>query len=147
MHTYFHVDILNHMNFHGVKIAILVDDKLIVFLRDDKPGLFNANMWDLPGGGRENGESPIECVIREVYEEFELKLSQNNIVWEKAFPAQKDPNQIAYFMVAKIESNRIKNLNLNEGQKWTLMTVEEFLNNDDVIPALKQRFQTFLDSK
>lgn len=135
------------MNFHGVKIAILVDDKLIVFLRDDKPGLFNANMWDLPGGGRENGESPIECVIREVYEEFELKLSQNNIVWEKAFPAQKDPNQIAYFMVAKIESNRIKNLNLNEGQKWTLMTVEEFLNNDDVIPALKQRFQTFLDSK
>ena len=135
------------MNFHGVKIAILVDGKLIVFLRDDKPGLFNANMWDLPGGGRENNESPIECVLREVYEEFELKLTADDIIWEKAFPAQKDPNQTAYFMVAEVESVRTKNLNLNEGQKWIFMSVEEFLNKDDVIPALKERFENFLDSK
>lgn len=135
------------MNFHGVKIAILVDDKLIVFLRDNKPDLFNANMWDFPGGGRENNESPIECITREVDEELELKISKDDVVWEKAFPAQKDPSRIAYFMVAKIKSERTKNLTLHEGQKWTFMTVEEFLSKDDVIPALKERFQDFLDSK
>ena len=135
------------MNFHGVKIAIIVNNKLLVFLRDNKPSLFNANMWDLPGGGRENEESPLDCIVREVYEEFELELTRNDITWQKAFPAQKDPNQIAYFMVAEIESTRTQDLKLHEGQKWTFMTIEEFLGRDDVIPALKERFQAFLDQK
>ena len=46
------------MDFHGVKVAVLVGDKLLMHLRDDKPGLFNANMWDFPGGGREGNETP-----------------------------------------------------------------------------------------
>lgn len=137
----------NHMSFHGVKIAILVNEKLIVFLRDNKPGLFNANMWDLPGGGRENNESPIECAIREIKEEFELILTEKDILWQKSFPAQKDPNRIAYFMVAEISEKRTENLTLHEGQKWSFMNVEEFLSRDDVIPALKERFQNFLVSK
>jgi len=71
------------MNFDGAKIAIIVDGKLLVHLRDDKPGLFNANMWDIPGGGREGNESPIACAIREAEEEFELKLTEEDIIWKK----------------------------------------------------------------
>ena len=70
------------MNFHGVKIAVLVDGKLLMHLRDNKPGLFNANMWDFPGGGREQNETPRECAIREVFEEFGINLESESIVWE-----------------------------------------------------------------
>ena len=132
------------MDFHGVKVAVFVDDKLLMHLRDDKPGLFNANMWDFPGGGREGEEDPQECAIREVYEEFGIVLSPDFFIWEKEFPAQKDPNQKAWFMVARISEEHIQAINLTEGQRWRLFTLDEFFKNNNVIPALKERFQLFL---
>lgn len=133
------------MEFHGVKVALLVGDKLLLYQRDDLPGLFNANMWDFPGGGRESDESPRACAKREVREEFELELMDDDFIWEKVYPAQKDPNQAAYFMVARVDEKRLENITLHEGQKWQLMTKEEFFSRNDVVIALKDRFQDFLD--
>ena len=45
--------------FHGVKAALLFGDKILVYKRDDKPGLRFANLWDMPGGGREGDETPL----------------------------------------------------------------------------------------
>ncbi|WP_162869177.1 NUDIX domain-containing protein, partial [Escherichia coli] len=45
--------------FGGAKIALLCDGRLLVYQRDDKPGIPWPGMWDLPGGGRENGETPL----------------------------------------------------------------------------------------
>ena len=125
------------MNFHGVKVALLCEDKLLMHLRDNKPDLFNANMWDFSGGGREGEETPQECAIREVKEEFEIDLTPELFIWEKDYPAQKDPSQKAYFMVAKVSKGDIDNINLHEGQRWLLFTQEEFFAKDDVVEALK----------
>ncbi|MCB9810722.1 MAG: NUDIX hydrolase [Candidatus Nomurabacteria bacterium] len=132
------------MDFHGAKIAILMDDKILMYLRDNKPGLFNANKWDFLGGGREGDETPIGCVIREVKEEIGLSLAEEAIVWEKIYPAQKDPNQKAVFMVAKLEKVDVGEINLTEGQKWRLFTQEEFFEREDVILALKERFRDYI---
>lgn len=134
------------MDFHGVKVALLFDDKLLMQLRDNKPGLFNANMWDFPGGGRESNETPKECAIREVQEEFDITLTQKSFVWEKVYPAQKDPNQKALFMVAHITQADIDGVDFTEGQRWTLMSQEDFFQKDDVINALKERFKDYLNS-
>lgn len=93
------------MEFHGVKIAVLVEGKLLMHLRDNKPGLFNANMWDFPGGGREGDETAEECAIREIYEEFGITINSNSFVWERVCPAMKDPSQKAIFMVAIISKD------------------------------------------
>jgi 8-oxo-dGTP diphosphatase len=135
------------MNFHGVKVAIIVDGKLLMHLRDNKPGLFNANMWDFPGGGREGSETVTECAVREVKEEFELNLSTKDFVWQKDYPAQKDPTQKAYFIVAHINKDRIGKIILHEGQDWDLITQEDFFIKTDVIDALKSRFSDYLNSK
>ena len=134
------------MDFHGVKIALLYDDKLLMQLRDNKPGLFNANMWDFAGGGREGDETPQECAIREVREEFEIELNPEDFVWKKDYPAQKDPNQRAIFMVAEVSREDIENIRLNEGQEWKLFDQGEFFERDDVIEALKERFSDYLES-
>lgn len=134
------------MEFHGVKIAILVEDKILMFLRDNKPGLFNANMWDFLGGGREGNETPHECAIREVQEEFGINLSPNSFIWEKIYPAQKDPTQKAVFIVAKLPKEYLNNVVLTEGQKWDLFDQENFFAKEDVIPALKKRFRDYLES-
>ncbi|NVN96828.1 NUDIX hydrolase [Candidatus Nomurabacteria bacterium] len=134
-------------NFHGVKIAILVDNKLLMFLRDNKPGLFNANMWDFLGGGREGQESPQECAIREIQEETGIIFPPESFIWENVYSAQKDPNQKAVFMVAEISEESIRNIILTEGQKWALFDQETFFAKEDVIPALKIRFDDYLKSK
>lgn len=134
------------MDFHGVKIAVLIEGKLLMHLRDNKPGLFNANMWDFPGGGREGNENPQECAKREIFEEFGINLETDSIVWEKIYPAQKDPNQNAYFMVAKISKNVLPEVVLSEGQKWDVFGVDDFFAKEDVIGALKIRFQDYVDS-
>lgn len=43
-------------------------------MRDDDPGIPYPNMWDLPGGHVEDGETPRECICREMKEEMGLEL-------------------------------------------------------------------------
>jgi 8-oxo-dGTP diphosphatase len=135
------------MEFNGAKIGLLFNDRLLMHLRDNKPGLFNANMWDFPGGGRENAESPEDCIIREVDEEFGIKLLRESLVWKKEYPAQKDPNQKAYFFVGTLTKEQAETIQLTEGQRWALFTKEEFFSREDVIDALKGRFKDYVESK
>lgn len=116
-------------------------------LRDNKPGLFNANMWDFPGGGRENAETPEQCGMREIKEEFGIVMPASAIIWQKVYRAQKDPNRKAVFMVAELNGLNVKNIQLTEGQKWEWFDQETFFEKSDVIEALKTRFRDYLDSK
>jgi 8-oxo-dGTP diphosphatase len=135
------------MEFHGVKIAVLIKGKLLMHLRDDKPGLFMANMWDFPGGGREINESPEECAVREVKEEFGIDLPTSSIIWQGVYKAQKDPCQNAIFLVAEINNVETSSIALTEGQKWELFDQETFFQKTDVIESLKVRFRDYLNSK
>jgi 8-oxo-dGTP diphosphatase len=57
---------------------IFVNDKsqILLFLRDDKPGIPYPNMWDIPGGHVEDGQTPEQCIVREMKEEMDLTLEQ-----------------------------------------------------------------------
>ena len=133
-------------DFIGVKIALLTpDDRLIVYQRDDKPGLRYAGLWDFPGGGREGDESPEECVIREVTEEFSIQLSKKSIVYSTEAPAMHDQSKSAYFMVAKITQKDVDGIVFGEeGQRWQLMSIEEFMKNPNAVEPLKTRLQGYL---
>jgi 8-oxo-dGTP diphosphatase len=55
----------------GVSIIFVNDEnKVLLFLRDDKPDLPYRNMWDVPGGHVEPDETPEECIVREMKEEM-----------------------------------------------------------------------------
>ncbi|MFD7841841.1 NUDIX domain-containing protein [Nocardia sp. NPDC059764] len=49
-------------------------DEVLLFLRDDKPDIPCPGMWALLGGVREDGETPLENVIREIEEEIGVIL-------------------------------------------------------------------------
>jgi len=91
------------------------DDKLLIYLRDDKPSIPFPNRWDLFGGHLEHNETPIEALIREIQEE--LGIAVTDITFFKRYEClQGDayPN-IKHVFVVRTEK-RSSELTLYEGQ-------------------------------
>ena len=134
------------LDFTGSKIALFCGDKLLTILRDDKPTIPWSNLWELPGGGREGTESPFECAAREVYEELKIQLSKDDIVWSRIYPSMLDENKKSIFLVGKLTQERFDNIVLgDEGQDFKLMTIEEFLTLDQVVPQLQERVRDYVE--
>ena len=50
--------------------------ELLLYLRDNKPGIPFPRHWDLIGGHVEEGETPEESLVREVKEELDIDLKE-----------------------------------------------------------------------
>jgi 8-oxo-dGTP diphosphatase len=134
-------------DFDGVTIALIQNDKLVMILRDNKPGLPFANMWEFPGGGREGNESPVDCAIREVREELSFELQKDSIVWQKEFEAMHDPKLKVHFMVARVSAAEASTMKLGtEGQKFELMRIDDCLARRDVVPRFKEMLRSYLET-
>ena len=99
----------------GTSIIFVNDQKqILLFLRDDKPGLPYRNMWDIPGGHVEDGETPEQCIVREMKEEMNLTLNSFEL-----FSVMEFDDRIEYTFWKKINLD-IEKINLHEGQqlKW-----------------------------
>ena len=134
------------MEFSGCKIALICDDKLLTILRDDFPTIPWPNMWELPGGGREDEETPFECVQREVFEELGLKLEEADILWVKDYQGMLDPDKTSIFMVGAITQEEFACIVFgDEGQAYQMMDVSQFLADEKVVPQLQDRLSDYLE--
>lgn len=131
--------------FTGAKIALVLGDQLVTYLRDDIPTIPYPGWWDLPGGGREGAESPEDCVLRETEEEFGLRLSPSRISWKRRYPSMFEPGSDGYFFAAPITEGEVAAIRFgDEGQRWQMMGHAEFLAHEGAIPFLRQRFGEYL---
>ncbi|MEM1404304.1 MAG: NUDIX hydrolase [Pseudomonadota bacterium] len=132
--------------FHGAKLALVVDGKVLVYRRDDFDHIPYPGCWDFPGGGREGEESPEECVLRELNEEFALSMSSSRLEYKLKVPSLNGKGS-SFFFVAKGLKSEIDSIVFgDEGQCWQLMGIQEFLNHPKAIPALVSRFRLYLDA-
>lgn len=132
--------------FTGCKIALFCGDKILTILRDDKPTIPWPNLWELPGGGREGNETPFECVAREVYEELSIQLSKDDIIWSWIYPSMLDENKNSVFLVGQLTQEQFDSIVFgDEGQGYKLVSLEEFLTSDQVVPQLQERVRDYLE--
>jgi 8-oxo-dGTP diphosphatase len=91
---------------------IFINDKeqVLLFLRDDIPEIPFPNMWDVPGGHLEPGETPEKCIVREMREEMDLQLEDF-----KLFSVQEFDDRIEYTFWKK-KNLDISQITLCEGQ-------------------------------
>lgn len=121
--------------FTGCKIALICDGQILTILRDDKEDIPWPNMWELPGGGREGNETPFECVAREVYEELSIQLSKADVIWFQIYPSMLDGNKKSVFLVGRLTQEQFESIIFgDEGQGYKLVSFEEFLTSDRVVP-------------
>jgi 8-oxo-dGTP diphosphatase len=108
-----------------------------------------ANQWDLPGGGREGDETPLECALRELHEEFGLRLPPARVHWNRAYGAENIAAEGAtHFFVATLAAEEAEAIVFgDEGQHWALMPVQEFLTRGDAIAHLQQRLRDYFASQ
>lgn len=133
-------------DFQGCKIALFCGDRILTILRDDKTTIPWPNMWELPGGGREGDESPFECAAREVYEELGIKLTEDCLLWSKVYPSMLFEGKKSVFLVGKLTKEQFDKIVFgDEGQGYRLMSVEEFLGSDKVVPQLQDRVRDYIN--
>lgn len=58
----------------GVRVAVMRGDEILLVQRED------SEVWSLPGGEIDSGESPAQTAIREVYEETGLTVKLTRLV-------------------------------------------------------------------
>ncbi len=104
----------------GAGIILLnSNDEVLLILRDNKPGIPYPNMWDIPGGQVENGETPDETIRREMNEELGLK----NLAGIKLFNIFTSGNITDYIYWERIDLNP-NEIDLTEGQRIEYFSIE-----------------------
>jgi mutator protein MutT len=78
---------VTHLNLINVAAAIIEKDGLVLAARR-KPGGHMAGLWEFPGGKIEPGETPQQCLIRELQEEFTITASVGQMVGESVYHYQ-----------------------------------------------------------
>ena len=129
-------------DFNGAKLAVLCAGQVLTFLRDDRRDIPYPGMWELPGGGREAGESPVECALRETWEETGLMLRPQDVVWQREYVGGSGAT---WFLVAEpgwlcLPAPRLG----TEGQAVRWMPVAGFLARRDAVGHLQARLGDFL---
>ena len=133
-------------DFHGAKLALLNGAHVLVYLRDDFAGLPFAGHWDLPGGGREGLETPEDCVLRELFEEFGLQFGAERLVWKREFRWFHKPEVRVWFFGGWITADEIAAVRFgDEGQYWKMMQVAAFMAHEKAVPDLQKRLGIWLD--
>lgn len=128
------------MDFTGAKAALFCGASVLTYLRDEKPGLRWPGLWDLPGGGREGEESAEQCFLRELHEEFGLRLAPGRLVWRRTFPSKVDAGRQSVFFGGWLHRDEIDRVQFgDEGRRWELMPVSAFLAHDRAVPDLQRR--------
>jgi 8-oxo-dGTP diphosphatase len=97
--------------------------EILMQLRDDGNGnvIPYPNMWNFPGGAIEEGEAYIDTAVREMEEEFELKINPDNLklVWTYGHDNTKND----YVLAGNVDSNA--KLVLHEGADMQWFTLEQ----------------------
>ena len=117
---------------------IFVNDKseILLLLRDNLPEIPYPNMWDIPGGHVEDGETPEGCIIREMKEELNVNLGEFDLFSMTEF---KDRIEYTFWKKVTFDINQLK---LHEGQKLKWFTEEE-ANNKDLAFGFNQIVESF----
>ena len=130
--------------FSGTKIALVMGGDVVAYLRDDKPGIPWPGLWDLPGGGREGDETPVECALREVEEEFGLAIGPERVRQLTRY-AGTAGGLDTWFCLAEVTADDVARIRFgDEGQYWKMMPIGDFLDHDHAVPALQARLKAAL---
>ena len=104
-------------------------NKILIAQRKAKDSLFGG-LWEFPGGKIEDGETPEECMARELKEELEIEVEVGTLITSNK---HRYPNGIFELLVYKVE-HISGNFVLNDHDEVKWITIDE-ISKFDFPPA------------
>lgn len=131
------------------KIAAIIFEnnkkEILLYLRDNKPGIPFPQHWDLIGGHVEEGESPEEALVREVKEELDIDLKEYKFFKKyECYEGDAYPN-IKYIYSGKINLP-IEEITLLEGDRPQYFRFDE-IPGVKFANILKRVVMDYIESK
>ena len=107
----------------NVAAAVIVKENKILITQRSKEDSFSLK-WEFPGGKLEEGETPEECLKREIIEELNLDIEVQDYLGSYAYPYETGDIRLIIYK-AQIISGDMQ-LNVHNDAKW--VTVNEMKN-------------------
>jgi 8-oxo-dGTP pyrophosphatase MutT (NUDIX family) len=120
----------------AVALIVTPDRRYLMQLRDAKPGIFIPGHWGLFGGSVDRGESTVEALRRELFEELEFTAERiepfTEMMVEMPFAAPRR-DRLCFFSVP-IEESDVDRMVLHEGAGMQLFSPEALTQEPRVAP-------------
>jgi 8-oxo-dGTP diphosphatase len=97
-------------------------ERVLLFLRDDKSDIPYPGCWDILGGHVEDGETPEECIVREMAEEIGRDIRDFKLFRDCEMRGRRE---YTYWEKADIDIDKTV---LTEGQRLRWFTQDEVRN-------------------
>lgn len=88
----------------GVRVIILNEENKMIMVKQHHEG---KDIWMVPGGGIEDGESSFEAAEREVFEETGIKVKTDRLIWHVEEVSDRGQRFVNFFM-AEIAGGSLK---------------------------------------
>jgi|SRR3989339_2074008 len=96
--------------------VLLLSGKYLLQLRDNKPTIAAPGEWSLFGGKLQKGETPLQAVHREIFEELNINPSDYVPLWHEDYYVDIEKTIVrTWFFEADVTSIWVRH-RLNEGQ-------------------------------
>ncbi len=111
------------------KISVVIlkrENKILLHLRDNKPGIAYPNHWSLIGGNVESYETPLEAMKREIKEELGININNLKYFGKIKLPIDEFSGRKCLVFFYKTNTPiEIKEINLTEGQRIEYFKIDE----------------------
>lgn len=106
----------------GADAIVLFQGKILLVLRDDISTISSPNMWNMPGGGIDEGETPEDAVKRELQEEICISPKYVRFLEEINYD---NTGRVFRFLVELTEDEFMQVRLGNEGQRFDWFTFDQ----------------------
>ena len=134
------------MHAHHDQTAITVilmqpSGHMLMQLRDNGKGkaILYPEMWCFPGGGCDPGESPVQTVVREIYEEFHLHVDPAQCKYISTYIHDHMDDHV---YLCRIKENAKPQLHEGKAMAWKRLTGIKKINlawqQNQILPAIEK---------
>lgn len=89
----------------GVRVILLDDEKRILMVKQSHK---ERDVWMVPGGGVEEGETSREAGVREMLEETGLKVKMGRLIWHVEEVSEERGQRFVNFFLAEPEGGSLQ---------------------------------------